>query len=84
MTEFRTWDKWIGAFLWSFGLTPNFEVLDDKVFLVFPHSPELDKLLIAYQNNTPVNVIDYVSRAKTIQGRVNDLKNTIRRGTSYE
>lgn len=74
--QFETADIWICAFLSTCGLNPTLEIRQGKVIFVYPSSPDLDKLLVNYQNNCSVKVIDYASAAKTLRGQMQSMKRT--------
>lgn len=74
--KFETADIWLCAFLSTCGLNPTLEVKQGKVLFAYPSSPDLNTLILNYQNNCTVRVLDFASAAKTLRGQMQAMKRT--------
>jgi len=72
--KFETGDLWLSAFLMTCGLSPALLTRSGRVLFSFPASPDLDTLLVNFQNNCNVRVLDFAEAAKTLRGQMLDLK----------
>jgi len=72
---FEVSDLWLAAFLFACGLSPTLRILNGRVVFIFSASPDLDKLILNFQGNCNVRVMDYAAAAKTLRGQMLDMKN---------
>ncbi len=71
---FETFDLWLAIFIKACGLNPTLNIKNDTVTFCFPASPDLDRLIINFQNNCNVPVLDFIASAKTLRGQMLALK----------
>jgi hypothetical protein len=78
---FKTSNLYLAAFIYSCGIEPVFEsVSPGKIIFCFPSSPEIDRLILNFNNNISIRVLDFSGALKTLRGRMNDLKYAARQG----
>lgn len=66
----QTLDLYLSAFLSLSGIPPKLEVNNGKVVFVFSVSDDLYELMMNYNSNVNVPVIDFVTAVKALRGQM--------------
>jgi hypothetical protein len=81
MIPFKTNNLYLASFIYSCGLEPTLESeRPNQLVFSFPAGPELDRLILNFNNNVTIPVLDFSSAIKTVRGRMNSMKYPVRQG----